>query len=208
MSEGKVQVYQPEGNYYDKYNTKNPLARKIMQGYFSALDSLLDIIKDDIHNVLEAGCGEGEVSFHVYDHFNGSLKQEAFDISEKVIEVAAKRNTNIDFSCGDIYAMDKGNDHELVLCCEVLEHMEEPVKVIEKLLAQSSRYIIVSVPNEPIWRVLNMARGKYIRNFGNTPGHIQHWSSRNFIRMFSQFDCRIIEIRKPLPWTMLLIEKG
>lgn len=200
-------VLQPEGNYYDKYNTRNPIARRMMQGYFSALDSLLDIIKEDVHSILEAGCGEGEVSFHVFDYFGGKANQEAFDISQAVIEGAQKRNPKIAFSAGDIYKVDMGSDHELVLCCEVLEHMEQPEKVIERLFLQTSRYLIVSVPNEPVWRILNMARGKYIKDLGNTPGHIQHWSSAKFLKMFSDFNCRILEVRKPLPWTMLLIEK-
>ncbi len=208
MSEAKEPVNQPEGNYYDKYNTKNPIARKMMKGYFDALDSLLNVIRDDVHSVLEAGCGEGEVSFHVYDYFAGSVKQEAFDISEKVIEGALKRNPGIDFFSGNIYEVDRGGDHELVLCCEVLEHMEEPEKVIERLLMHTSKYLIVSVPHEPVWRILNMARGKYLRDLGNTPGHIQHWTSAGFRKMFVGYDCRIVAVRKPLPWTMLLIEKN
>jgi hypothetical protein len=30
------------------------------------------------------------------------------------------------------------------------------------------------VPREPIWRIGNMARGRYLGDLGNTPGHIQH----------------------------------
>ena len=204
---GKKEVYQPEGNYYDKYNTKNPIARKMMSGYFAALDSLLDKIGDEIETILEAGCGEGEVTFHVYDYFKGLKKQDAFDISEKVIEGAAKRNPNINFSSGDIYKVSTG-EHDLVLCCEVLEHMDNPKEVIGKLFEQSNRYLIISVPHEPIWRILNMARGKYLKDFGNTPGHVQHWTSSGIKKEFKGFDCEILSVKKPLPWTMMLIRKN
>ncbi len=202
----KEEVIQPEGNYYDKYNTKNPIARRMMKGYFCALDSLLDNISDEINTVLEAGCGEGEVSFHVYDHFNGGKKQEAFDISAKVVEEASRRNPNIEFSSGDIYVENRGV-HDLVLCCEVLEHMDHPEKVIPKLLDQSGKYLIISVPREPIWRILNMARGKYLKDFGNTPGHVQHWTSNGIKKVFRDYNCEILTIKKPLPWTMMLIRK-
>src|SRR3546814_15329572 len=65
------------------------------------------------------------------------------------------------------------------------------------------KYLIISVPREPIWCALNIMRGKYLRSFGNTPGHIQHWSQKGFVRLISKyFD--IVEIKKPFPWTMLL----
>ncbi len=202
----KKEVYQPEGNYYDKYNTKNPIARRMMKGYFEALDSLLAVIGNEIKTVLEAGCGEGEVSFHVYEYFKGQKKQEAFDISAKVVEEASKRNPNIDFSVGNIYSENRGK-HDLVLCCEVLEHMEKPGEVIPRLLDQTNKYLIVSVPHEPIWRILNMARGKYLKDLGNTPGHVQHWTTNGIKKEFKGFNCEILAVKKPLPWTMMLIKK-
>ena len=201
-------VEQPEGNYYDKYHTGNPLTKMIMNGYFKALDSLLSGIRKEVKSVLEAGCGEGEVSFHVYDYFKGEINVEAFDISEKVIEEAKLKNEAIAFSVGSIYEVNKGDAHELVLCCEVLEHLEQPRVAMERLLEQTNRYLIVSVPREPIWRILNMARGKYWKDLGNTPGHIQHWNSRSFQKEWEGLHCKILAVRKPLPWTMFLIEKA
>ena len=39
-------------------------------------------------------------------------------------------------------------------------------------------HLLVSVPREPLWRALNVARGAYLRELGNTPGHVNHWSKR------------------------------
>ena len=63
--------------------------------------------------------------------------------------------------------------------------------------------MIISVPREPIWRFLNLLRGKYIKDLGNTPGHLQHWSSDKFVDLVSNY-FEIIEVKKPFPWTMLL----
>ena len=38
------------------------------------------------------------------------------------------------------------------------------------------------MPREPLWRGLNMARGAYLKDLGNTPGHVNHWSKRSFHR--------------------------
>ena len=49
----------------------------------------------------------------------------------------------------------------------------------------SSRWLLVSVPREPLWRGLNLARGSYLRELGNTPGHLNHWSKRRFASLLA-----------------------
>ena len=92
---------------------------------------------------------------------------------------------------------------DLVVCCEVLEHLERPDDGLQVLQAIVSPYLIVSVPREPLWRALNMARGKYWKDRGNTPGHIQNWSQSQLLSLVSRyFD--VLEVRSPVPWTILL----
>lgn len=62
---------------------------------------------------------------------------------------------------------------------------------------------IVSVPREPMWRILNVARGPYLRDPGNTPGHVQHWSTRHCLEIL-QRKVDVISVRTPLPWTLAL----
>jgi 2-polyprenyl-3-methyl-5-hydroxy-6-metoxy-1,4-benzoquinol methylase len=95
---------------------------------------------------------------------------------------------------------------DLVVCCEVLEHVPDPEVALDRLHGLTRRHLIASVPREPLWRALNMARLKYLPTFGNTPGHIQHWSSRAFVALMSR-RFRLLEVRRPLPWTMILAEK-
>jgi hypothetical protein len=63
------------------------------------------------------------------------------------------------------------------------------------------------VPREPLWRGLNLARGAYVQSLGNTPGHVNHWSRRGFVRLLARHG-RVIEVRSPFPWTMLLVAVG
>jgi hypothetical protein len=62
----------------------------------------------------------------------------------------------------------------------------------------------VSVPREPLWRGLNMARGAYWKDLGNTPGHVNHWSKRSFVALLSRHG-DVVQARSPFPWTMLLV---
>ena len=91
------------------------------------------------------------------------------------------------------------------MCLEVVEHLKYVENVIKELERVGSKYILVSVPREPIWRILNMIRGKYWINFGNTPGHLNHWNSASFISMLKKY-FKILKVFKPLPWTVVLME--
>jgi ubiquinone/menaquinone biosynthesis C-methylase UbiE len=92
---------------------------------------------------------------------------------------------------------------DLVLTMEVLEHLEDPQRALREIARVSRRYVIASVPNEPVWRILNMLRGAYLKDFGNTPGHVQHFSPRAFRRLL-ETELEIIDTCRPLPWQMAL----
>lgn len=193
-----------KGNYSeDKYQSKNPISRMLVKSFLKNILELSLIVGKD-KKVHEIGCGEGQLS--------GLLASNNFvvrgtDIREESLKIAkeeALRNgLKIDFNIGSIYDLNESDKDDLILCCEVLEHLEYPEKAILELQKITKEYIILSVPREPIWMMLNMLRGKYLKNFGNTYDHIQHWSSSSFIKFVSKyFD--VIEVKQPLPWTIIL----
>jgi hypothetical protein len=55
--------------------------------------------------------------------------------------------------------------------------------------------------------MLNVARGAYVRQLGNTPGHLNHWSRTSFTRLLARHG-EPIEVRSPFPWTMVLLRVG
>jgi hypothetical protein len=69
------------------------------------------------------------------------------------------------------------------------------------------RHLLVSVPREPLWRALNMARGAYIRDLGNTPGHVNHFTKRGFAALLARHG-EIVGVCSPFPWTMILVSVG
>jgi len=192
------------GNVFDKYGSRNPIVRAIMQGFEANLAELVALTP--AKTIHEVGCGEG---FH-------SLKWKAqgklvtgSDFSPQAIELAkfnaSEQGLSPDiFRTRSIYELEPGIDAaDLMVCCEVLEHLEFPEMALGALSNVATSKLIFSVPREPIWRILNISRGKYFNNLGNTPGHIQHWSKKGFIQMISRF-FEIDAVRTPIPWTMLL----
>lgn len=197
-------MHQPAGNYYDKYGTKNPIARALMQNFLKSFDSLVAQC-NDATSALEVGCGEGELSMRVA---RTGISVSAFDIAPEAIVEARRRTTDaglpIALRTDNIFNLDATRDSaDLVVCCEVMEHLDEPDRALDKLHSICRHHLIVSVPREPIWRLMNMARGKYLGDLGNTPGHVQHWSKSAFLGLL-QTRFQVREVRSPLPWTMAL----
>lgn len=192
------------GNAYDKYGSRNPIVRGLMAGFDSALSGL--VAKSSPTDIHEVGCGEG---YWALRWSAQGFSVRGSDFSSRVVELAQEnaieQGLPVDmFKVCSIYDLDSGQDTaDLVVCCEVLEHLEEPERGLSALARITAGHLIVSVPREPIWRLLNLARGKYLGALGNTPGHLQHWSTKGFVDFVSsRFD--VLEVLTPLPWTMLL----
>jgi 2-polyprenyl-3-methyl-5-hydroxy-6-metoxy-1,4-benzoquinol methylase len=190
------------GNIEDKANPTNPVSAGLIRSFDETLICLLGRIGTGaIH---EVGCGEGRLTRILCDLAPGRVR--ASDISESLI--ARNRNSGdlsgVDFVCKSIYDLTANADSaDAVVCCEVLEHLDHPQRGLEALKDLSAEHYILSVPREPIWRLLNMSRGKYLSRFGNTPGHLNHWSSSGFVEFLKAAGFLPVAVRRPLPWTMV-----
>jgi SAM-dependent methyltransferase len=193
------------GNTYDKYGSGNPLVRRMMANFERSLDGMLDLAKP--RTLLDVGCGEG-VLVHRWaqrlgpqSHIVGiDLEEESIQAgwsehSAPNIEYRVMRAENLPFADGEF---------ELASAIEVLEHVPDPAHTLAEMARCAERHLLLSVPREPLWRVMNMARGAYWSACGNTPGHLNHWSRRAFARQLSRYG-DVVEVRSPFPWTMLLV---
>ncbi|RWG80125.1 MAG: class I SAM-dependent methyltransferase [Mesorhizobium sp.] len=191
------------GNTYDKYGTRNPIARRMVEGFENALSGL--VAKADPETIHEVGCGEG---YWVMRWLDQGIDARGSDFSTQIIDMAKENARGRDLDPGrfvvrSIYEVTPDRDSAgLVVCCEVMEHLEDPQKALRALQRIATSDLILSVPREPLWRVLNLARGKYVSALGNTPGHLQHWSQRGFVSLASQF-FDVVEVVSPFPWTMI-----
>jgi SAM-dependent methyltransferase len=194
------------GNHFDKYGSRNPIVRKLMGGFAGALEGL--VARTGARSIHEVGCGEGYWTLH---WARKGYAVRGSDFSAQVIDVArtngARDKSPAEFRVASVYDLAAPPDSApLVICCEVLEHVEEPRRALERLCEIASPWLIVSVPREPLWRAMNMARGRYWSALGNTPGHIQHWSRASFCKLLADY-VEPVEVRSPLPWTMVLCRR-
>lgn len=188
------------GNFYNKYTTSNPIARWMTNNFLKSVSEHFNQFKPK--NFLEVGCGEGYLANYLVDN--------SFEKLEKVIacdldlnKVEKDLNPLISFQEGSVYELPfDDNEFDLVVCCEVLEHLEKPELALKEIARVSGRAVIISTPWEPVWCILNMMRGKYLTDFGNTPGHIQHFSRRDLLKL-ARRELGVEMVKKPIPWTII-----
>ncbi len=192
------------GNTFDKYGSGNPVVKRLMAGFEGALHELFNRAAPD--SVLDVGCGEG-VLIHRWALQRAESRMVGIDLQEQSIQAGweQRRAPNLEYRVMEAANLPFGEDEfELASAIEVLEHVPDPEHTLTEMTRCSSRHLLVSVPREPLWRMLNMARGAYWRELGNTPGHLNHWSRKSFVELLSRHG-EVVEVRSPFPWTMLLV---
>jgi SAM-dependent methyltransferase len=193
------------GNTYDKYGSSNPAVRRMMAAFERSLDELL--AHAEPNSLLDVGCGEGVLVHRWAERLGSARRVVGIDLEEESIQAgwAERQAPNLEYRTMAAENLPFAQDEfDLASAIEVLEHVPDPEHTLSEMARCAERHLLVSVPREPLWRMLNMARGAYWPQLGNTPGHLNHWSRRSFVRLLSRHG-KVSEVRSPFPWTMLLV---
>jgi 2-polyprenyl-3-methyl-5-hydroxy-6-metoxy-1,4-benzoquinol methylase len=193
----------PTGNTYDKYGSQNPVVRRLMTGFEKSLDELWHMASPD--SILDVGCGEGVLTSEWAERLEGRIV--GIDLPDPKLEAEwqKRQRPNLEYKAEEATSLSfTENEFDMAAAIEVLEHVPDPEHTVSEMARVASGHLLVSVPREPLWRGLNMARGAYLRDLGNTPGHVNHWSKRGFVQLLSRYGT-VEEARSPFPWTMLLV---
>ncbi len=192
------------GNFFNKYESKNPFVMYMVKKFFEDITAILLPVKTEIQSAFEIGCGEGYVANHIY---HMGIPITGADLSSRIIEIANKKYPDIRFSVLSIYDLKvlQGR-YDLVIANEVFEHLSNPDSAIEEVKKITNKYILISVPNEPYFRIANICRLKYLKKAGNTPGHINHWSKNQLKKFLVSKGLKIKSIKCSTLWTLALCE--
>ena len=195
------------GNTYDKYGSTNPVVKRLMANFEGTLDALFKQAAPA--SLLDVGCGEG-VLVHEWAKALAPARVVGIDLEEPSIQAgwAQRQAPNLEYRImlAENLPFADG-EFDAATAIEVLEHVPDPAHTVAEMARVAQRHLLVSVPREPLWRGLNLVRGAYVRQLGNTPGHINHWTKRSFVELLSRHG-KVVEARSPFPWTMLLVELG
>lgn len=195
----------PFSTNFLKHTSKNPIQKFLINNFYSSLISSVKPLRPD--SILDAGCGEGFTMDKLSKSIVGK-KIEGVEYSKDAIILGKKLFPNLTSRQGSVYELPyKDNSFDLVICTEVLEHLDEPTRALKEILRVSKKYLIISVPNEPLFMLSNFLRGKNLSRLGNDKEHVNHWNPLSFKRYLSQNKVKIKKLSLPFPWITILGEK-
>jgi 2-polyprenyl-3-methyl-5-hydroxy-6-metoxy-1,4-benzoquinol methylase len=192
------------GNTYDKYSARNPVARALMRGFERNLDDLFASTQP--RSLLDVGCGEGVLTQR-WAKLLEPARVVGIDLDDPLLAAEWARRTapNLTYLAQRAERLPFADgEFDLATAIEVLEHVPEPDHTLAEMARCAARHLLVSVPHEPLWRAVNMARGAYWRQLGNTPGHVNHFSKSAIVALCARHG-EVLETRSPFPWTMVLV---
>ncbi len=192
------------GHYYNKHASGHPFVRWLVKRYARTLQEWVSGL--GIRSALEIGSGEGYILSYVHAA-RPDLRLTGSDLTVEMAQVGRAQMGQADWCVTRGEQLPFGESQfDLCLACEVLEHVPEPEAVLEEMGRVTRDYIIVSVPDEPLWRVLNVMRGRYLGEWGNTPGHLHHWSAKDIRRAVGKH-LKVLQVARPAPWVFVLAQK-
>jgi ubiquinone/menaquinone biosynthesis C-methylase UbiE len=185
---------------HSKYNNRNPISNFLVNNFLNQI--LITVKSIRFETFLEVGCGDGMV-LNKLNTFLQKKNAYAIDIDHFEVKDALKNAPYCIISQASAYDLPfKDKSIDLVLCCEVMEHLYNPERALNEINRVAKKAVIISVPNEPVWRILNMIRGAYIKELGNTPGHLNNWRPKQIVNLVNKY-IHVDYIKNPIPWTLL-----
>lgn len=187
-----------------EYASRNPVTKVLLDNFFNKIHRALQMVPGD-QTFLEIGCGAGESFRRIYEmiaprHF------EVSEYDERYVRKLKETGFPLKVIQESVYALDRADaSFDCVIMLEVLEHLKDYELALNEIFRVARRHVILSVPHEPLWRIMNLLRGRYRCAWGNTPGHVNHWSVPRFTKLIARFG-RVRKIYTPLPWIIVLAE--
>lgn len=200
----KLRAKPEEEDFAGKYEDSNFISKYLLNNYFKAVAKLLCLTRE-VESAHEIGIGEGFSTMRIKKLFNNLSGSEYL---ETLIPLAQRNNPELEIFQESVYNLKfESKSVDLILLLEVLEHLDYPEVALAEIKRVSNKYAIIGVPNEPLWRTMNICRLKYLKELGNTPGHINHWSKQKFTKLIEKNFGKVVAVKSPIPWTIILAEK-
>lgn len=184
----------------EKYRSQNPIKRRMVRALIEQLHSYL-VSANPVQRVLEVGVGEGFISGYLSECFPEN-QFVGVDLCASDLDKLRGKFPQIEAHEGNIYDLSfLEGSFDLVICAEVLEHLDEPQKGLAQIAQFGAKPCIFTVPHEPFFMLSNLAMGKNLRRLGNDLEHLNHFTPRSSRRLLSK-RYKVLAQSRSYPWLL------
>ena len=170
------------------------------KSYFGNIrPEILNLIPFYVEKILDVGCGYGYLAHHFKRCVNPFASTYGIEINK---EIARKAEEHLD----KVYNIDLNDDFTLdlsynyldaIICADVLEHLDDPFKTLERLLKylKPGGFLIVSIPNISHYSIIrDLLRNKWeYREEGLLDKtHKYFFTDKNFEEKIKNFPLKLI----------------
>jgi SAM-dependent methyltransferase len=149
--------------------------------------------------LLELGCGTGAVITECQRRGLGR-QLTAVDYSDEAIGYLRSHSSGIGCFVADIAApgFELEGCYDVVVLSHVLEHLEQPLKFLQKLVATVRfRHLVAEVPLEDLWGA--RLKKPFQDRSANLAGHVQWFTKATFVELMSSAMLEVKDDRRYVP---------
>lgn len=190
-------IEQVPPNYYQKGIRENLLQRL---WHINKLNEVLKACRTQsrVNNILDVGCASGWLISQIA-HRYPKASCSGIDIYDKAIKYAKRKYPHIEFKVADAHKLPfKSNAFDLVVCTEVLEHVDDPRSVlfeIKRVLKNKGTAVIEldsgSLLFSIVWYLWRKSKGRIWNE-----SHAHSFNIRKLEKMILSCDFKIIKKEK------------
>lgn len=185
---------------YENYHQNRILQKRLISNrdftYQYILRYLNKYVKQNYY-VLDIGCGTGTLSLYLAARGNFVV---GIDVSKKAIAICIRNANNLNLSRNISFLVSNfphssfKKKFDLVICSEVIEHIEHDTVALKKIyeLLNPKGIVILSTPslNAPLYRL------GLLKNFDTNVGHIRRYTVQDLIVLSEKNKFKILEVYK------------
>ena len=189
-------------NTYNSFHKKSHSSSKTINDNNFTYGFHIKVVKNAISSrknvsILDYGCGIGTIDFYFANHGHNIT---GIDISPLAIETAnqtlrsLKLQKNCKFKELNKWKKGKSSQYDMILCFEVLEHVQNDRKLIEMFfnLIKIEGILILSTPSEnaPLYKL------GLTKKFDREVGHLRRYSINRLSSIIEKSGFKIVDVVK------------
>ena len=130
------EIWQETWGDMQKYGPVHRHHRRIFGDLFDTLP------RDQIQTIADIGCGEGSNLAYLRSQFP-QARLFGFDVSQTAMD-AARRRVQAEFALLDIQKQIPPQKFDLVVCSDVVEHLEEDLNALRNIRQVTNRFALIA----------------------------------------------------------------